>query len=49
MSENLSQEYDLFISYRSESSGRHAAALRDALYAFDKRRFIHGHPQVWSD
>lgn len=37
MSENLSQEYDLFISYRSESSGRHAAALRDALYAFDKR------------
>ena len=37
MSEESSQEYDLFISYRSESSGRHAAALRDALYAFDKR------------
>ena len=37
MTEDLFQEYDLFISYRSESSGRHAAALRDALYAFDKR------------
>ena len=29
--------YDLFISYRSEKSGRHAVALRDALYALDKR------------
>ena len=42
MTEDLFQEYDLFISYRSESSGRHASALRDALYAFDKRRLIHG-------
>lgn len=29
--------YDLFISYRSEKSGTHAFALRDALYALDKR------------
>ncbi|MDI9627145.1 MAG: toll/interleukin-1 receptor domain-containing protein [Acidobacteriota bacterium] len=29
--------YDLFISYRSEKSGKHAVTLRDALYALDKR------------
>lgn len=29
--------YDLFISYRSEKSGAHAVAVRDALYALDKR------------
>lgn len=29
--------YDLFISYRSAKSGAHAHALRDALYALDKR------------
>lgn len=29
--------YDLFISYRSAKSGAHAVAVRDALYALDKR------------
>jgi hypothetical protein len=30
--------YDAFISYRSESSGAHARALRDGLMAMDRRR-----------
>ena len=37
MSEENQGSYDLFISYRSAKSGRHATALRRALYAFDKR------------
>ncbi len=37
MSEENQERYDLFISYRSAKSGRHATALRRALYAFDKR------------
>lgn len=37
VSEENQESYDLFISYRSAKSGRHATALRRALYAFDKR------------
>lgn len=39
MADSLEREqYDLFISYSSKRSDRHALALRDALYGLDKRQ-----------